>query len=117
MALSNARARQIGRQMAQGGGAGAQNPNIGDITLSAATVEGGSAAHTVIGNVACTNSLSVVTLVDAAGAQVELVGAVLKAGATATDFDALPSFYITLRATLGVRHVDKNFTITVTDPG
>jgi hypothetical protein len=114
MALSNTRARQIGRQMAEGGGgASGDLPVLGSIHLSAQVLTNGSSAGTVIGALTSDNAFASISLADDAGGRVAISGGNLVVGATATS-DGV-GFNILVRAQIGIIAVEETYEITVED--
>lgn len=113
MALSTARARQIGQQMAQGGGGAHQMPVFGSIRLASKTLIYGSSAGTAIGALTCDNAFATLSLLDDAGGRVAISGGNLTVGATAATDGT--SFNILVQAQIGIRTQVQTFIINVAD--
>lgn len=114
MALSQARSRQLGRQLAQGGGGSSPHvPVFGSIHLAVNTLTFGASAGSVIGALTCDNAFATLSLLDDAGGRVAISGGNLTVGATATA-DAT-SFNILVQAQIGIRTQVQSFVINVAD--
>jgi len=77
-----------------------EEPNLAALTLSASTIEEGSAAGVVVGAIQNGTSGSTITMTDTAGSRFSVSGSNVVAGATATDYATSASHSITLRETL-----------------
>jgi len=77
-----------------------EEPNLAALTLSASTIEEGSAAGVVVGAIQNGTSGSTITMTDTAGGRFSVSGSNVVAGATATDYATSASHSITLRETL-----------------